>query len=173
MAKSKKFGSFEVQKDESGWVVRSGEWMDGPFASQAEATEVAKEMAGLTGGDKKQTPAKAAKEAKKATKERAPKKEEKAEAPKVKKPSRAKTFTPQDASPEEFFTINKRNKPAFVPGWDAKLTGILKRVASGVCTEHDRMIANSPVILNHPKVVDSHHFQVLLGNEVEEEEEAA
>lgn len=167
MAKSKKFGAFSVRKSNAGWMVESGEWQDGPFASQEEAVEVAKEMAGLTGGDIK-NPAKVEKPAPKA---KAPKKE--ASEPKEKKPRKIVAFTPQDASPEAFFTVNKRNKPAFVPGWDAKLTGILKRVAEGTGSEYDRMIASSPIILDHPKVVNSRHFQVLLGNETEEEEEAA
>jgi hypothetical protein len=174
MSKNSKFGNFTVRKDATGYVVQNGEWMDGPFTTREEAVEVAKEMAGATGGDVK-TPAKvdpntvkAIKEkAKKAPKEKAPKE------PKVKTPKVREYVAGATPSPEEFFTENRKGKPVFVIGMDARLTQALKRVNAGVGTEHDRMLAESPVITNHPKVANSHHFQVLLGNEVKEGEEDA
>lgn len=89
----------------------------------------------------------------------------------TKKIRRSSLFTPINADADSFFTVNKRKKPAFVPGWDAKLTGILKRVKDGIGDDYDHTIANHPTILAHPKVVNSKHFQYLLGNVEGEEEE--
>lgn len=111
-------------------------------------------------------------EARAAKTKKAPKAAAAPKEPKAPKAPKVPDFaTGAEPAPEEFFGQNRKGKPVFRIGFDARLTQILKRVQAGIGSAYDQRIATSPVILNHPKVADSKHFQVLLGNEEEEGEE--
>ena len=62
-------------------------------------------------------------------------------------------------SPRDFF---REDGMAFNMGHDARLSGMLKRIAKGVATPDERRLALHPEILEHPKVVFSKHFAELV-----------
>lgn len=82
--------------------------------------------------------------------------------PKAPKSRKGKAASLEGVDPEDFFVENAKGKSVFKPGWDAKFAACLKRVANGTATADDKRLAKSKVILNHPKVAESEHFQHLI-----------
>lgn len=82
--------------------------------------------------------------------------------PKAPKARKGKAQSLAGLTPEDFFVENAKGKSVFKPGFDAKFAACLKRVAQGTADADDRRLAKSKTILNHPKVVESAHFQHLL-----------
>ena len=78
------------------------------------------------------------------------------------KRSRKKAVSLEGVQPEDFFQENSKGKSVFRPGWDAKFAACLKRVANGTADSDDKRLAKAKMLLTHPKVVDSEHFQHLI-----------
>ena len=79
--------------------------------------------------------------------------------PKAKKVRRPKGVDFSTLSPKDFFREDGKN---FRMGHDARLTGILKRIAAGTASDAERKLGLDPAFLDHPKVKTSTHFQPLV-----------
>lgn len=79
--------------------------------------------------------------------------------PKHPKARRPKGIAWGSLTPRDFF---REDGLAFRMGHDARLTGILKRIAAGVATPEERKLGLDSAFLDHPKVLYSAHFQPLV-----------